>query len=85
MRCVRCGDWHEREAGDPYLPELCGSCFSKVLERQFSARPGHADGLSRFVERYSRNTYHHPTMCTLRSAWARLYPPTEEGKQDAPF
>jgi hypothetical protein len=64
LRCVRCGDWHEREAGDPYLPEICGACFTKFL-----ARGTHA--LLPFVDRYRRGTERHPTMLALKAWWEK--------------
>ena len=64
LRCVRCGDWHEREVGDPYLPELCVLCFEKALEANC-----HPSGMDRFITRYSRGTARHPTVLALAAAW----------------
>lgn len=66
LRCLRCGDWHEREVGDPYLPEICVLCFDKALEA--GHQPG---GTIRFVMRYTRNTERHPTVIALNEAWDR--------------
>lgn len=62
LRCVRCGDWHERDAGDPYLPDICGGCFNKYLECD-------TDALLRFVDRYRRGTERHPTTLALKKWW----------------
>jgi hypothetical protein len=64
LRCVRCGDWHEREAGDPYLPEICSSCFDKYLACK-------AHELQRFVDRYRRGARCHPTMLALNAWWEK--------------
>ena len=83
LRCVRCGDWHEREVGDPYLPELCSPCFSKMLEAA-NAHRDYATGLDCFIMRFRRGTERHPTMLALEKAWAEY---TKEWPKDdaSPF
>jgi hypothetical protein len=69
LRCVRCGDWHEREAGDPYLPEICMRCFGKGMDLHFASGGKYAEALGRFIDRYSRNTERHPTTLALKAWW----------------
>lgn len=81
LRCVRCGDWHERDAGDPYLPELCVRCFSLMLERAHE-HGNYGAGLGRYIDRYRRGTERHPTVLALAEMWERLYPP---GNAEVPW
>lgn len=85
LRRVRCGDWHEREAGDPYLPEICMRCFGKALARHFASVDQYAESLGRFISRYSRNTERHPTILALKKAWARHVDTASAGDGEAPF
>jgi len=84
LRCVRCGDWHEREVGDPYLPELCARCLSRMLEHanQYS---DYAGALIRYVDRFRRGTGRHPTVLALKAVWERLFPPSHRTDSDMPF
>lgn len=75
LRCVRCGDWHEREAGDPYLPDICLPCFDKYLE--------HARPIS-FIDRYRRGAARHPTTLALK-AWWDAYAASLPEDGDAPW
>lgn len=64
LRCVRCGDWHEREDGDPYLPDICTRCFDKYLDCD-------AHSFQRFVDRYRRGAERHPTTRVIARWWAK--------------
>lgn len=77
LRCIRCGDWHEREAGDPHLPDICMRCFDKFLECD-------TPGLSRFVDRYRRGVERHPTTLALK-AWWDAYAASLPEDGDAPW
>lgn len=68
LRCLRCGDWHEREAGDAHFPELCARCVDFglcVLSWKGSA------AFSRWHARWEKAPANHPTRVALREAWAR--------------
>lgn len=72
IRCVRCGDWHEREPGDPYLPWLCHRCVYQGLELLFAGPTAEAAG-RRFEfwrARWLKNVEGHPTDKALNEAWA---------------
>jgi hypothetical protein len=70
LRCMRCGDWHEREATDPYLPELCHPCFYRVTDGIAEDRwPGRFE---RYLARYRKGEEKHPTFRTLKATWAGM-------------
>jgi hypothetical protein len=84
IRCVRCGNWHTREPGDPYLPWLCSSCFSKGMDVMFG--PGGADdNLRRFDAwraRWWKNVEGHPTDRALNDAWDAAYGATTPSSRE---
>lgn len=84
LRCVRCGDWHSREVGDPYLPEICGACFSKMLEYADRYR-NFNDAISRYIARFQHGTERHPTMIALKEAWAHYVDTASPGDGESPF
>ena len=84
LNCVRCGDWHERELGDPYLPELCGRCFSRTLEYA-DHYADYAAALGRYIERFRRGTQRHPTMLALTKAWGRYTDTASTGDGESPW
>lgn len=57
MRCLRCGNWHSRDVADPYLPMLCGCCFSKGLEILNERPPG---AFERWCVRWQRGQESNP-------------------------
>lgn len=86
LKCVRCGDTHHREVGDPYSPELCGSCFSKGLEILLAERWPHPR-YERWRKRWDKDDERHPTVKALKAAWARYtsdWPPPGQ-VDDGPF
>lgn len=68
LRCLRCGDWHEREVGDHYWPELCHRCAYKGVDLMF--KQGHA-AYDRWLARWMKAPANHPTNVALNAAWAR--------------
>lgn len=86
LKCVRCGDTHQREVGDPYTPELCSSCFSKGLELLFAEEWPHPK-YERWTTRWQRNSQGHPTTAMLKAAWERYTSdwPDEYAGDDGPF
>lgn len=78
LRCLRCGDWHEREVGDWHLTELCMLCVDKGLEVLFGL--GSAAYL-RWCDRWSRAPSNHPTRVALGAAgeqWLAAHQPNWE-------
>lgn len=73
LRCVRCGDAHTREVGDPYTPELCGACFSKGLGILFAPGDPDTNGrrYDRWRSRWEKNSARHPAVVTLYDAHRR--------------
>lgn len=70
LKCVRCGDTHQREVGDPYTPELCGSCFSKGLEILLDEGSPFRR-YDRWTARWQKGSDKHPTTAILREAWVK--------------
>jgi hypothetical protein len=87
LLCVRCGDRHQREVGDPYTPELCHACFDKGLRILFG--DGTQDQRSRRYDRWrarwERHAVGHPTMKKLDEAMDAYYGPPSTGTDDSPF
>lgn len=71
LKCIRCGDTHHREVGDPYQPMLCGDCFSKGLEIMFSEEWPYPK-YSRWERRWMKTPNNHPTLVALRAAWGEM-------------
>lgn len=85
--CIRCGDNHRRQVGDPYTPELCSSCFSKGLEILFG--PDGSDTNSRRYDRWrarwEKHADKHPTTRKLAAAWAEYTKDDPPADDDFPF
>ena len=88
LTCIRCGDKHQREVGDPYAPALCGSCFSKGLDILLDG-PGTQDErgrrYDRWCARWLKNAERHPTTKKLSEAWDAYYGPQPTDPADFPF
>jgi hypothetical protein len=74
LRCIRCGDWHRTDVLDPYMPDLCRSCFSKGLTilNDRSGGPTERRAFYRWCDRYQRNQERHPTYKALSAALDQL-------------
>jgi hypothetical protein len=80
--CIRCGDAHQRFVGDPYTPELCGTCFSKgldILLHEDGTQDERGRRYDRWRARWERHDVGHPTTRKLAEAWEQYatgYGPT---------
>lgn len=67
LRCVRCGDrFQSFDPADPYLPHLCGGCFTKAI----AALDDSSDAYFFFLARCYRNVERRPTVRAVAKWWA---------------
>ena len=67
LRCVRCGDQLTKfDPADPYLPHLCGGCFTKAS----AALDESSDAYFSFLARCYRGVERHPTVRAVAEWWA---------------
>lgn len=74
LPCLRCGDIFDTDSLDPYMPDICQSCFSKGLA-VLNGRPHEPLQHARFYRwcaRYQKNAANHPTTLALTAALEAL-------------
>lgn len=79
LRCMRCGEWHEHEMGNPYFSGLCKRCAWRGLEI-LMAEEHPFPRYTRWQARYRKGDERHPTTLALNAAYASWSPTS-----DAPF
>lgn len=70
LRCLRCGDSFNTDPLDPYMPDICHSCFSKGLEvlNGKPHEPTQHDRFYRWCARHQKHQERHPTYKALYAA-----------------